>query len=56
MKTMIEQFLDAKLQQVNHSELVLFLEKELGSFDQAVYLANALEQCFDIKVKNVELD
>lgn len=56
MKTLIEQFLDLKRENLNHSELVLFLEKELGSFEQAVLVAHKMEQCFEVKVKNVELD
>jgi hypothetical protein len=55
MKTMLEKFLDARTERLNHSELVLFLEKELASFDQAVYLANAIEKYFDVKVKTNEI-
>jgi hypothetical protein len=55
MKTMLEKFLDARTERLNHSELVLFLEKELASFDQAVYLANSNEKYFDVKVKTNEI-
>ncbi len=50
---LIQEYLDYKIKDIVHTELVLLLEKELGSLDQAVYLA--IEQYFDVKVKTNEV-